>query len=303
GDRGEAERREVPADRSAPRLEHGEDRDHAEHEVRRRGAVHVVDDLVEEEEDVRRDRDRGDDERNIDEADALQETRVGGRECEGEHEDRGEEEHHVDLRRRDRLAEEPEGRDEEDVRERDLRAGGRVVEREQRGGDRQDRDGAGPCARERPCLRLALVLLDELLGLLVGEDRFEVRSRDDLGRVEGAVATRVASRVAWRAGAPTPGAPAPRTPGLTHRVPSRSASTSGRRVAVTWTTVSPNAGRSSKVQRAVRRRCWPAGVTRMRRSGTSLVGGYAAQRPSAAWCGSTPRQPKYSMERMSGERT
>src|SRR5207245_5166784 len=269
GDRGEAERREVPADRSAPRLEHGEDRDHAEHEVRRRGAVHVVDDLVEEEEDIRRDRDRGDDERNIDEADALQETRVRGVEDEGEHEDRGEEEHHVDLRRRDRLAEEPEGRDEDDVRERDLRAGGRVVEREQRGGDRQDRDGPGPCARERPCLRLALVLLDELLRLLVGEDRFEVRSRDDLGCVEGAVAS--------RPGAPAPGAPAPRTPALTHRVPSRSASTSGRRVAVTWTTVSPNAGRSSRVQRAVRRRCWPAGVTRMRRAGTSLVGGYAAQ--------------------------
>src|SRR5207245_10916087 len=150
---------------------------------------------------------------------------------------------------------------------RDLRAGGRVVEGKERRRDGQNGDSAVPPAGERARARLGLVLLDELLGLVVGEHCLEVGTRDDLGRRRA------------------------------HRVPSRVARSQGRSSARTRTTVSPNVPFSASVQWLVAKRCSPAGVTRMTSSGSglTLVGASSIQRPSSPRAGS-PFQPTYSIE-------
>ncbi|OLC58562.1 MAG: hypothetical protein AUH85_00610 [Chloroflexi bacterium 13_1_40CM_4_68_4] len=81
----------------------------------------------------------------------------------------------VDLALRHGVAEEAQVRDEDHVGERDGRAGGGVVEGEERRRDAEDRDEPSPPAGELPRPRLALELLDELLGLGVGRDLFESR--------------------------------------------------------------------------------------------------------------------------------
>ena len=170
----------MPPDSAPTRLEHGDDRDNAENEVPLVRVVHAIDHSLEVEEDVRGDRDSGGHERQIDNVDALDEARVHGIEQEGQDQDRGQEDHHVDLGRRDGLSEQADRGDEHDAGEGNLGAGRGVIEREQGRGDGQNGHDAVPPAGERPRPRLGLVLLDELLGLVVGKHGLEVRSRDDL---------------------------------------------------------------------------------------------------------------------------
>src|SRR5439155_3422914 len=179
-DRDEAEGGEMPADGAPRRLEHEEDRRHAEGEIERRRAVRAIDDVLEIHEHVRRDRDRRERERDVRDGDALQPATVRGIEKDHEDGSRAEEQHHVDLLGGDRLAEDVERRHEHEVGEGDLRARGGVVQREERDRHREARDEAIPEARERPRLGLALELLDELAVLFVRQHLLEIGPGDDL---------------------------------------------------------------------------------------------------------------------------
>src|SRR5439155_1732715 len=106
-------------------------------------------------------------------------------------------------------------------------------EREERRRDGEPRDQAVPPAGECARPRLGFVFLDELFGLVVGEDRLEIGARDDL-RLD-------------------------RRPG--HRAPASTARSQGRSCARTRITVSPNSGFRTTRQRDVESACSPAGAT------------------------------------------
>ncbi len=142
--------RQMPAGRTTSCLEHEHDRDDAEREVGWRRRREPVDDLIEIQEDVPGDGHARDAERKIEQGHALPvalERRVPE---EREHEHGGQEEHRVDLRRGDGLAEDVDARHEDDAGERDLRAGDRVVQGEERGRDRDHRRGPAPHPGQRP---------------------------------------------------------------------------------------------------------------------------------------------------------
>src|SRR5205085_12677443 len=111
-------------------------------------------------------------------------------------------------------------------------------EGEERGRDRERRDGAGPPPRERAGLRFVLVLLDDLAVLLVGHDPLEVGPHHDL-----------------------------RDGTLAHCRP-RSASSRGTCTGVTVMTASPSCARSERSNDAPRRRWVPSVVMRITSAGT-----------------------------------